>query len=330
MLSVSIIVPCYNEKTRIQLLLDAIYAQTYLRSRLEVVIADGMSTDGTRKIISDWGNAHPDLQLQIVDNEKQIIPSALNLAIENSTGDVIVRLDAHSQPYPDYVTLIVSALKEGVADNVGGIWEIRPGADTWIAESIAKAASHPLGVGDALYRHAKYAAYVDTVPFGGFRRELWERIGKFDETLLTNEDYEFNARILSSGGRVWLNPAIRSIYFSRSTIGELVKQYWRYGFWKYRMLKRYPKTLRLRQALPPLFVLSLFIDLLLAWNTLFAYLFIFELMLYSLALIIIGIKEALHIKKISLSLGIPLAIASMHLSWGGGFLWGAVAGVRAR
>jgi succinoglycan biosynthesis protein ExoA len=330
MLSVSIIVPCYNEKARIQLLLDAIYAQTYPRSQMEVVIADGLSTDGTRMVISDWSDAHPALKLQIVDNEKQIIPSALNRSIENATGEIIVRLDAHSQPYPDYVARIVSALEDGLADNVGGIWEIKPGADTWIAESIAVAASHPLGVGDALYRHARKAAYVDTVPFGAFRRELWERIGKFDETLLTNEDYEFNVRIINTSGRIWLNPEIRSIYFSRSTIGELIIQYWRYGFWKYRMLKRYPKTLRWRQALPPLFVLTLLMDLLLAWIPVFAILLILELLLYSFALIIIGLKEALRTKKASFSIGIPLSIASMHLSWGSGFLWSAVSGVQPR
>jgi glycosyltransferase involved in cell wall biosynthesis len=329
MLSVSIIVPCYNEKARIQLLLDAIYAQTYPRSYTEVVIADGMSTDGTRQVISDWSDSHPDLKLNIVNNEKQIIPAALNRSIENATGDIIVRLDAHSRPYPDYVTRIVSALEEGVADNVGGIWEIKPGDKTWIAESIAVAASHPLGVGDALYRHAKKAAYVETVPFGAFRRELWERIGKYDETLLTNEDYEFNVRILNAGGRIWLNPEIRSIYFSRSTIVELIKQYWRYGFWKFRMLKRYPKTVRWRQALPPLLVLTLMIDLLLAWIPLFALLLFLELLLYSVTLIVIGFKEALRTRKASFSIGIPLSIASMHLSWGSGFLWSAVAGARS-
>jgi len=330
MLSVSIIVPCFNEKARIQFLLDAIYAQTYPHSRMEVVIADGMSTDGTRAAISAWSNSHPDLILRVVDNERQIIPSALNRAIEAATGEIIVRLDAHSQPHPDYIIRSVSALENGLAENVGGVWEIQPGAETWIAESIAVAASHPLGVGDALYRHATKAAYVDTVPFGAFRRDLWERIGKFDETLLTNEDYEFNARIISSGGRVWLNPEIRSIYFSRSTLGELVKQYWRYGFWKFRMLKRYPKTVRWRQALPPLFVLTLLVDLLLVWIPAFAFLLVFELLLYSIVLIFVGLEEALRARKTFLGLGIPLSIASMHISWGSGFLWSTVAGTGPR
>jgi succinoglycan biosynthesis protein ExoA len=330
MVPVSIIIPCYNEKVHIQSLLDAIHAQTYPLSDMEVVIADGFSNDGTRMIISDWSRANQDLKIKIVDNEKLIIPSALNQAIENASGEFIIRLDAHSHPYPDYVARTISALQGGMADNVGGIWEIKPGADTWIAKSIAIAAAHPLGVGDALYRHAKKASFVETVPFGGFRRELWERIGKFDESLLTNEDYEFNARILSSGGRIWLDPEIRSVYYSRSTIGDLIKQYWRYGFWKYQMLRRFPGTIRWRQALPPLFVFSLLIDLLLSWIPVFLAFLILELLLYSITLLIIGMMEAFKSRVLLHIFGIPLSIASMHISWGSGFLWSMATGVRQR
>jgi succinoglycan biosynthesis protein ExoA len=328
--AVSIIVPCYNEKDHIQTLLDAIEAQTFPHSQLEVVIADGLSNDGTREIISNWGDANRTLRVKIVDNEKRIIPSALNRAIENASGEIIIRLDAHSHPYPDYVARTVSALEDGVAENVGGIWEIRPGADSWIAKSIAVAAAHPLGVGDALYRHAKQAAYVETVPFGSFRRELWDRIGKFDESLLTNEDYEFNARIIKSGGRIWLSPEIRSVYYSRSAIWDLVKQYWRYGLWKYQMLRRYPRTLRWRQALPPLFVLSLIAGILLLWIPLISAALILEILLYSVLLLSVGFLEALRLRVWSMFFGIPLSIASMQLSWGSGFLWSMVIGVGKR
>jgi succinoglycan biosynthesis protein ExoA len=321
MLSVSIIVPCYNEKYHIQLLLDAIYAQTYPIARMEVVIADGRSTDGTRTIISEWCDKHQDLKLNLVENEKQTIPTALNRAIENASGEVIIRLDAHSHPYPDYVARTVSALEAGVAENVGGIWEIKPGADTWIASSISIAASHPLGVGDALYRHGKKAAYVETVPFGGFRRRLWESLGGFDESLLTNEDYEFNSRILQSGGRIWCDPEIRSIYYSRATLGGLIRQYWRYGYWKYQMLRRFPKTIRWRQALPPVFVGSLITGFLLSWNPLIAMILVVELLLYSIILMIVGLILSLQHNKPFLLIGIPASIASMHIAWGSGFLW---------
>ena len=319
--TVSIIVPCYNEEQRIGFLLDAISAQTYPSDQMEVIISDGHSTDRTRAVIADFQAAHPGLHLRLVDNHAQTIPAALNRAIEASSGQIIIRLDAHSGPYPDYVERSVAALEAGRGDNVGGLWEIQPGAQTWQAEAIAVAASHPLGVGDALYRHAKTAAYVDTVPFGAWQRSLLDKIGAYDETLLANEDYEFNARIRHAGGKIWLDPSIRSIYFARSTFGALARQYFRYGFWKWQMLRRYPSTLRWRQALPPLFVLSLIIAglLALAWPV-FGWLLGFELLVYFGILGLFGLRSASRRRKPPLIIGLPLAIMLMHLAWGGGFL----------
>ena len=220
----------------------------------------------------------------------------------------------------------VAALKEDKGDNVGGVWDIRPGGDGWIAESIAAAAAHPLGVGDALYRHATQAQKVDTVPFGAFRHSLIEKIGLFDETLLANEDYEFNARIRQIGGRIWLDPAIRSVYFARATLKALSRQYWRYGFWKWRMLRRYPETLRWRQALPPLFVLSLLGGLALALFIPFVWYFLLaELAIYFLILFLAALRSAARESNIRLSVGLPLAITTMHFSWGSGFLWSLLA-----
>ena len=319
---VSVIVPCYNEQSTIRLLLQALREQTYPRSAMEVVVADGLSTDGTRDAILAFQRDFPDLTVRVVDNTKRIIPSGANRAIEASQGEIIIRLDGHSTPYPDYVENSVRAHAEGRGDNVGGVWEIRPGADTWIARSIAVAAAHPLGVGDALYRHAKHAAEVDTVPFGSFRRTLVEQVGFFDETLLTNEDYEFNARVRKWGGKIWLDPSIRSVYFARATLRELIRQYWRYGFWKWRMLRRYPDTLRWRQALPPVFVLSL---ICLAIAALFfppaGLVLAGELLLYVSIMILAALRLAVQKKKSYLIVGLLLAIATMHISWGSGFLW---------
>src|SRR5215211_7051414 len=313
---VSVIVPCYNEQSTIRLLLDALCEQTYPRTELEVIVADGLSTDGTRDVITAFQKDVPDLRVRVVDNPNRYIPSAVNRAIEVSRGEIIVRVDAHSKPYPDYVANCLVAHESGRGDNVGGVWEIRPGADTRMAESIAAAAAHPLGVGDALYRHANHAAEVDTVPFGSFRRTLIDQVGFFDETLLTNEDYEFNVRVRKSGGRIWLDPSIRSVYFARSTLMELMRQYWRYGFWKWRMLRRYPDTLRWRQALPPLFVLGLISLSMLSIVIPFAgILFAAGLLLYVSILILAGLHVALRQRKASLILGLPLAIAAMHISW---------------
>jgi succinoglycan biosynthesis protein ExoA len=319
---VSVIVPCYNEQSTILSMLKAFRAQTFPRTEMEVVIADGMSTDGTRAAIAAFQKEHPDLEVRVVDNTARTIPSGVNRAMEASRGEFIVRFDAHATPYPDYVAKCLAAHEAGRGANVGGVWEIQPGADSWIARSIAVAAAHPLGVGDALYRHAKHAAEVDTVPFGSFRRTLIDQVGFFDETLLTNEDYEFNARVRKSGGKIWLDPSIRSIYFARATLTELIRQYWRYGFWKWRMLRRYPGTLRWRQALPPLFVLSLIVLILLSIFVPSARpILAAELFLYFSILILSGARAAGQRRNASLILGIPLAISAMHLSWGSGFLW---------
>jgi succinoglycan biosynthesis protein ExoA len=326
--SVSVIVPCYNEQATIGKLLEAIYAQTFPRADLEVVIADGMSSDGTQGVIKTFADSHPDLQLVVVDNPKQHIPAGLNVAIKKARGEIILRLDAHSMPYPDYISRCIACLEAGLGDNVGGIWEVQPGASTWMAQAIAVAGIHPLGVGDALYRYAKRAASADTVPFGAFKRELLALTGYFDETLLTNEDYEFNARIRKAGGTVWLDPSIRSIYFARTTLPGLARQYFRYGFWKWRMLRRYPETLLWRQGLPPLFVLSLLgLGLLGFFLPIFWVLLGIEIFLYAIILIAAGIMTAAKRKKISLAVGLPLAIACMHICWGSGFLWSMIVGV---
>ena len=324
-IKVSIIIPCYNERNTIYLLLDALFAQTYPLSAMEVIIADGGSTDGTPAVIAAWQAQHPDLAVEVIENPHQTIPAALNLAIKASSGEMIVRLDAHSQPHPEYVARAVEALSKGLGQNVGGVWDIRPGSDHWIAHSIAAAAGHPIGVGDAHYRYSEQPAFVDTVPFGAFNRSLLDQVGMFDETLLTNEDYEFNARIRQSGGKIWFDPQIRSIYYARSDLNALAHQYWRYGYWKWQMLRRYPETLRWRQALPPMFVLSLLLLFLLSpFFLFFRWALIALLGVYIFVLLLAGLQLSIKYKKPALWLGVPLAIACMHFSWGSGFLWGVV------
>jgi len=324
MTCVSIIVPCYNEQETIRLLLEAIYAQTYPRQDLEVIVADGMSTDRTRQEIAAFQSSHPALPVRVVENPQRIIPAGLNVAVRAAQGEYIVRLDAHSTPAPDYVARCIAALQTGAGDNVGGVWEIQPGGADWRANSIATAASHPLGVGDARYRLGGSAQAVDTVPFGAFRRSLVDRVGWFDETLLTNEDYEFNARIRRAGGTVWMDPSIRSAYRARSSYLELARQYWRYGYWKARMLRRYPETFRWRQ-LAGVFVLSFAVLALLAiWFPWAGWLLALEVGVYLLGLFLAGAQVALRRREAALLVGVPLAIATMHFAWGSGFIWSMI------
>jgi glycosyltransferase involved in cell wall biosynthesis len=327
---VSIIVPCYNEQATIRLLLDAICRQTFWARHqadhdLEVIIADGMSTDQTRAEVERFQRDNPALAVRLVNNSQRMIPAALNCAIAAAQGRYIIRLDAHSVPAVDYVERCIEALEANRGENVGGVWEIRPRGEGRMERAIATAAAHPFGVGDARYRYTNEAGYVDTVPFGAFRKDVFEQFGNFDENLQTNEDYEFNARLRQGGGRVWLDPRIRSTYFARPDLNALSKQYWRYGFWKFRMLMRYPTTLRWRQALPPVFVLSLLILLVAAlFSSVGRVLFGIECVIYGLVLAAGSIPAVWKQRDPGLIIAIPLAIADMHLSWGSGFLWSMV------
>ncbi len=323
-IEVSVIIPCYNEGETIQLLLQALLEQTYPSTQMEVVIADALSEDDTRAKIAQFADDHPELRIIVVDNPKRTIPAAVNTAAQAAKGTYLVRLDAHSVPDQEYIALSVQMLKEGIADNVGGVWEIEPGQDSCIAKAIAAAASHPLGAGDALYRIAKKAAFVDTVPFGAFSKEIFNKVGCFDESLLSNEDYEFNTRLRLSGGKVWLDPRIRSRYFARKNLKQLARQYWRYGYWKLRMLKRYPKTIRWRQAIPPLFVFGVILFIILALFSNFARIILAGILgIYLTILLVFSILEAIKRRNICY-LYMVLAITVMHFSWGMGFLYSAV------
>lgn len=321
---VSIVVPCLNEENTIIQLLDAIYSQDFVRQDLEVIIADGLSTDETRQRIAEFHKSKPDLTLKVIDNPSRKIPVGLNLAIAAAKGQIVIRLDAHCIPRPNYVSLSTNALKEGRGWNVGGVWDVQPANQSWIAQSIAVAAAHPLGIGDALYRFTNKAQEVDTVPFGGFKKNLVNEIGRFDESLQANEDYEFNARIRKAGGVVWLDPAIRSSYYARESLGGLARQYSRYGYWKVRMLRRYPETIRLRQALPPIFVASLILFPLLSLRyPAVLGVFLVEVVSYLAILIVTALVTALKQKRMHIVVGLPLAIATMHIAWGAAFLFSA-------
>jgi succinoglycan biosynthesis protein ExoA len=321
---VSVIVPCYNEQDTIRLLLDAIYKQTYSRQELQVVIADGLSSDNTRQEINDYLQDQPDLNVSLVDNPKRIIPAGLNRAIGAASGEIIVRLDAHSIPNRDYIQRCVEALERGLGDNVGGVWEISPGGQGWQSRAIAAAAAHPLGVGDARYRLGGEAQEVDTVPFGAFRIGLVEQIGGYDESLLTNEDYEFNTRVRRAGGKVWFDPAIKSQYIARSNLADLARQYWRYGYWKARMLRRYPAAIRWRQ-LAGLFVLSFpILAALSIWFWWARWFLGLEIIIYILALVIAGFQQAIRRRDLALLWGVPFAIITMHFSWGTAFIWSMI------
>jgi succinoglycan biosynthesis protein ExoA len=319
---VSIIIPCYNEENTIYPLLEAIYQQDYPRSRLEVLIAEGCSEDKTLQKIHLFQTQRPDFSIIIIDNPMHIIPAGLNLALRSTHGEFIIRLDAHCLPYPDYVRRCIDSLKAGLGANVGGRWDIQPGSSSWIARAIAFAASHPFGVGGARYRIGGQPQPVETVPFGAFKRSLIDEIGFFNEELHTNEDYEFNVRIKEKGLVVWFDPLIRSIYYTRSDYLSLAKQYWRYGYWKARMLKRYPMTIRWRQLIPALFVISLAaFSLLSPLVSVALYALFIELGFYLLLISFAGFQATIYARDWKMFPGVIIAIVLMHFTWGISFWW---------
>ena len=303
----------------------ALSRQTFPLDKIEVLVVDGLSQDGTLARIEAFQQEVTDLHVRVVENPRRIIPAALNLGIRHARGEYIIRLDAHSVPHPEYVARSVAGLEQHLGDNVGGVWKIVPSADTWIARAIAAAAAHPMGVGDAKYRYADTPEEVDTVPFGGFRREFLLKMQGFDESLLANEDYELNTRIRQAGGKIWLDPNIQVQYYSRPNLRQLARQYFRYGYWKVEMLRRYPESLRWRQALPPLFVLGILILLVAAvWIPAALWALLSALAVYAAALTLSGVDAALQAKRLSRLLGVPLVIMVMHFSWGSAFLISAV------
>jgi glycosyltransferase involved in cell wall biosynthesis len=319
---VSIIIPCLNEEKTISKLLEAILHQTFPVERMEVVIADGMSEDRTRARIEQFQQAHSEMSIRVCDNPERKIPVGLNIAIRAARAPILTRMDAHTLPALDYVEKSVVGLKAGLGANVGGVIDVKPSENTWIARSISIATAHPLGVGDAKYRWTTKAGTADTVAFGTYYKKTVESIGDYNEALLVNEDYEFNARLRASGGKVWIDPAIRAVYYSRPTFGALARQYFTYGFWKFKMLRKNPGTLRLRQALPPLFVFGVLMLLLLAvFSSLARILLLAGLGVYLVILTGASLKVAIKQKDATLVVGVVSAIMSMHFSWGAGFWW---------
>lgn len=323
-LEVSVIVPCYNEENTIQLLLQAILEQDYSKEMIEVIIADALSEDHTLEQIKIFSDENPSLRIHVIENNKRTIPAAINLAAKKSRGKYLIRLDAHSIPDKGYISTSVDLLEKEIAQNVGGVWDIRPGNNSCVAKAIARAASHPVGAGDASYRLSGKASFVDTVPFGAFSKDTFEKVGGFNEELLSNEDYEFNVRIRKNGGKIWLDPRIRSQYFARKNFKELAHQYSRYGFWKYQMIRSYPDSIRWRQAVPPLFCLAIYIFGIISFFWPFARIIVASILAsYLLILTIIATIEALK-KRGFCYMFLIVAFAVMHLSWGNSFIFSMI------
>jgi glycosyltransferase involved in cell wall biosynthesis len=253
---VSVIVPCRRERQWIGACLDSILAGEYPLDRLEVLVVDGLSDDGTRDVIQSYTERFACVRL--VDNTALTAPAALNAGIAAATGEIIVRMDAHSVYPADYIARLVHWLEQSGADNVGGVCLTTPINDTALAKAVAAALSHPFGVGNSYFRiGSREPRWVDTVPFGCYRRSVFDRVGLFDAELVRNQDDEFNARLRQAGGRILLVPDITCRYMARGSLGKLLTMQLQYGYYKPLAAAKVGKPYTVRQLVPPAFVVAL-------------------------------------------------------------------------
>lgn len=276
---ISVIVPVYNEELYLDACVGSMLAQDYPKESMEWFFVDGMSTDRTLERLEAYQSRFPGL-IHILKNPDKTVPYAMNLGIRASKGVYIIRLDAHAEYAEDYFTQCVRLLEETGADNVGGVMETK--ARTPRGELIARMLSCPFGVGNSQFRINGKDGYVDTVPFGAFRRDIFDRIGLYDERLSRNQDSELNYRIIHSGGKIYLSNRIRLAYYCRETVGGIMKMGLTNGRWNIITSKLCPGSMRLRHFIPCLFVLSLIgLPILTAlWRPVF-WLFLLELLAYA-------------------------------------------------
>ncbi len=298
--------------------LKSVLEQDYPDAALEVIVADGISTDGTRDVVQAVLADHPNLRL--IDNPEGIVPCGLNRAIRQARGEIIVRVDGHTIVRPDYVTQCVAALQRTGADNVGGAMRAR--GEGWFGEAVAAATSSPFGVGGARFHYSDREEDVDTVYMGAWWRRTFDRLGPFDEEMVRNQDDEFNYRILEKGGRIMLIPGIRSVYTVRGTPRALWRQYYQYGFWKIGVMRKHPGQIRPRHAVPSLFVAALAGSFFLSWfvrraGTAFA--------VIAVTYLLVNLASSVWIARRgrwrSLP-GVSLAYGIMHVGYGLGLLEG--------
>jgi len=243
---VTIAMPSFNEEHYIEACIASVQAQDYPAELIEILVADGRSTDKTREILERLSAADP--RIRMVDNPARLQAAGLGLLVKEATGDIIVRMDVHAEYAPDYVRRCVETLERTGADNVGGAQRAK--ARTPFQAALCAALVSPLGVGGAKYRSAEAEGFVDTVFLGAFRRRVFETVGLWDPGAITNEDAELNQRILDSGGQIYLSKDIVVHYFPRDSIKTLAKQYFRYGRGRARTLLKLGRFPTLRPLLP--------------------------------------------------------------------------------
>lgn len=320
---VSIIMPIRNEVDFIARSLEAALKQKYSVDCLEILVVDGDSDDGTYEYLTNYLQqeltSKPLPSVRFLSNPSRYMPAGFNLALRQAQGEVIIVVGGHCLIAPDYVQQCVHILEQTQADCVGGPMVTQ--GETYMAQAIAQAQSSPFGVGGVAFRTGRIeGGYVDTVAFGAYRREVFDRIGTFDEELIRNQDDEFNFRLTQAGGKIWLDPAIRSVYYSRATLPRLWRQYYQYGLYKVRVIQKRQAVPSWRHLVPALFVLALMASVVLTLIT------GRRVWLGSVAgpYLAANLAASFWTARGNAIFGpvLPFAFATLHLAYGFGFLVG--------
>jgi len=314
---VSVIIPCRNEAKWIEKCLESVVANDFPKDRLEVLVVDGMSDDGTRAIVEEAAKQYSFVRL--LDNPKKITSAALNEGIAAARGDVIMRMDAHVDDPTHYISRLVHWLETSGADIVGGLCQTCPANETALARAIAVGMSHPLGVGNSHFRiGTTEPRWVDAAPFGCFRRDVFERIGLFDEELIRNQDDEIELRLIRAGGRVLLVPDVAFRYYTRDSLGKLWRMYYQYGYFKPLVVRKVGR-MTARQLIPAVFVAALAATAIASpWS--WAAVWLLAAMLFAyVATITTAAAFAAAKQGVRCAAGLYLVFPTLHFSYGLGY-----------
>ena len=318
----SVICPIYNEEKYIAKCIESVLQQDYPQNDLEVFFVDGMSQDNTAQIVNEYCEKYPFIKL--LQNPNRTVPYAMNIGIKASKGETIIRLDGHCEYPTNYFSTLVENLEKYSADNVGGVFITLPCNETNVSYAIAECLKNPFGMGNSLHRiGAKENVKTDSVPFGCFRREVFDKVGLYDEELTRNQDDELNARIIKNGGSIYLIPTLGIKYFARDKVSKVRKMFYQYGLFKPLVNKKLGQAATVRQFVPPLFVFALILGLALSFvSKIFLWLYVSFLVLYFLLGIFMGVKSAVKTKRPLLVFLMPWIFFNVHLSYGVGYWTG--------
>lgn len=313
----SVVIPCKNEVATIEQVLRDLAEQT-LDEAFEVVVADGFSDDGTRELLARLSSGDLPYRLRVVDNPSVTIPSGLNVAVREASGKYIVRIDGHCRLSRDYLELLLDALQEPGRDVVGPSTRYIPGAGTGVAADIALALGTRLGTGGTPSRgDLREAVRVDHTVMSCYRREVWETIGGYNESLLSNEDFDFDYRANLHGFEVWSLPRPQYLATARTNLRSLLRQRLRYGYWKWQVIKRYPRSLRARQLIPPAITVAI-------GASIAPVFWIPELLVVPVAYALLLSLYAAREKSRPCWWRLASVYAVIHLGWGLGLLRGVI------